>query len=445
MEGFDVEKIQDALAANRALQCTIQAELRRLRDTKRDNRLRAAALVEQVLSTQKKQSAGPSMTVPAVEKSTSSQWKHRFFEDDNAEDGTNIAPALYDNSAAPAGGIRRSDFYRRLRPPWTTKESKQLVKTVKSAVAAKFAVDELYDRVASALKPPLPGNTNGGVLRRTPEECRIEYIRQCERPLTKIEIQKLESFVAATAESSTTAGGGGGGGEEVDWIATADQMSVGRAVPCSPFQCLAAWKKKIENGRSKKRKSTTATTTWTPAEDQLLLKFMLAAGPQLLLDTNHPFLVQRGSLCQELLPDKTKRQILDRIHSSSLNPKLAEGDWTDDEERKLTILMKVYGGDLLAASTHLARAPKAVSDKWQRTLNPEYLTGPFSKDDDARLVLMIRSQPELGWRDIARQHFPQRHPQRLMNRWLELATDQDLIAREQITRKRSRQQKTNKF
>jgi Myb-like DNA-binding domain len=441
MEGLDAEKIQDALAANRALQSTIEAELRRLRETQRDNRLRAAALVDQMLSAQKKQSNGPSMTVPAVEKSTSSQWKHRFFEDDNAEDGTNIAPALYDGSAAP-GGTRRSDFYRRLRPPWSTKESKQLVKTVKSAVAANFAVDELYDRVASALKPPLLGNNGGAPLRRTPEECRIEYLRQCETPLTKIEIQKLESFVAEAAESSTTARGGGGG--EVDWIATADKMSVGRAVPCSPFQCLAAWKKKIENGH-KKRKSTAATTTWTPAEDQLLLKFMLAAGPQLLLDTNHPFLGQRGSLCQEILPDKTKRQILDRIHSSSLNPKLAEGDWTDDEERKLTVLMKVYGGDLLAASTHLARAPKAVSDKWQRTLNPEYLTGPFSKDDDARLVLMIRSQPELGWRDIARQHFPQRHPQRLMNRWLELATDQDLIAREQITRKRSQQQKTKKF
>jgi hypothetical protein len=436
MEGFDVDKVQAALAANRTLQGTIQAELLRLQQAKHENRLRAAALVEQYLAARLERSSAEPSIVPAAHHS--GRWKHRFFEDDHG----NTAPTIYDGGADP----ERRDFFRRQRPPWSTKESKHLVKTVQSAIAANFPANERYDRVAGVLKPPPPSSTENAAVarRRTAEECRIEYVRQCEKPLNKIEIQKLESLVAAASAAEAEADSSSSSAEgAVDWIATAATMSVGRAVPCSAFQCLAVWKK-IENGNNKKKKaSAAAPATWTPEEDRLLLKFILAAGPQLMLDVGHPLV--RGKLAREVFPDKSIRAIVDRMHSSSLNPKLAQGDWTDNEERKLIILMKMYGGDLQAASTHLARAPKAVSDKWQRTLNPEYLTGPFTKDDDAKLVMIVRSQPELGWRDIARQHFPERHPQRLMNRWLDLATDQDIIAREQKTRKRSRQQKTKRI
>ena len=131
---------------------------------------------------------------------------------------------------------------------------------------------------------------------------------------------------------------------------------------------------------------------------------------------------------------------------------MQRNDWSDYEERRLPICMKIYytpnpqdGFQLYCASTHCyGRSTKSVVDKWNRSINPAYTTKPFTNEEDEELLKVMRSvlgnhneiddaQKQLqhiGWVELSQTFFPHRHPQRLQSRWSELATDQDIINRE---------------
>jgi hypothetical protein len=67
-----------------------------------------------------------------------------------------------------------------------------------------------------------------------------------------------------------------------------------------------------------------------------------------------------------------------------------------------------------------------VSEKWERSLNPEYSTNPFSASEDLALMEAVRLSPDAGWTEISRL-FPSRHARTLANRWNELANSEDLL------------------
>jgi hypothetical protein len=124
-----------------------------------------------------------------------------------------------------------------------------------------------------------------------------------------------------------------------------------------------------------------------------------------------------------------------------LNPNLVHEAWTEDEERKLALCMKVYSDyacrpACFLAGAHLpARSPTSVADKWERSLNPVFSVEPFTKDEDEELLEVCRTNPTILWKELSDRYFTHRHPHRLMNRWSELATDQDILERcgDQIT------------
>jgi len=145
------------------------------------------------------------------------------------------------------------------------------------------------------------------------------------------------------------------------------------------------------------------------------------------------------TLLTNLITTKSKQKVFTRANISLLNPNIKHDRWSDAEERRLPILMKIYHEhnqssqpthDLFLTSTHYARSNKSVVDKWQRSLNPEYLARPFTPAEDAALLAAVRGNETIGWRELSQQHFPNRHPQRLMNRWSEIGSDQDILSRE---------------
>jgi hypothetical protein len=75
----------------------------------------------------------------------------------------------------------------------------------------------------------------------------------------------------------------------------------------------------------------------TPAEDQLLLQYMAASGPQFVVDGD-----AMVHIAAHLLPGRSRKQVLARVNQSILNPNLHRDAWSEEEERRLAICMKVY-------------------------------------------------------------------------------------------------------
>jgi hypothetical protein len=119
----------------------------------------------------------------------------------------------------------------------------------------------------------------------------------------------------------------------------------------------------------------------------------------------------------------------------------------------LCVLMKVYSqgphnyeqgeqtstssSPLYLASTHFHnRSTKAVSDKWNRSLDPAYSSRPFTPQEDAKLVQLVKQYPALGWTRLSMEHFSSRHGQRLAHRWTELADQDALVAQAKLVQSR---------
>lgn len=72
------------------------------------------------------------------------------------------------------------------------------------------------------------------------------------------------------------------------------------------------------------------------------------------------------------------------------------------------------------------RSSKAVSEKWDRSLNPAYTSKPFTPSEDKIVLEAVRQSPDAGWAELSKL-FTSRHPRSLNHRWNEIATEEDLL------------------
>jgi hypothetical protein len=432
---FDVATLQQAVICSRKLQITLLADLERIAARKAANRSQAAEYTRQLLLAQHvvvdataTTSSADSSTASAVD--SKRKWTRRFFVDAKGNE-----PGLNADTVRRRAMEGDSFFYHR-KPPWSKKESKDLLAAVAasrsnttttattqqaSATSEGSTID--FSNVASLLLGNRkPGSTS---LPRTPEECQIHH-RQLQETMqfSKQELQKLSEKVA---QASTP----------VDWDAIAESLS---RTECqrTAWDCLVAYHTKV-GAHSKSSKLQTTSSTWTVQEDELLLKFLAAAGPQAVVESKNALV--HYTILNQLLTTKSKKQIYSRANQSLLNPNLKRSEWSDEEERRLPIFMKIYHrpedeslamvvNPLFLASTHCyGRGTKSVVDKWNRSINPEYSSQPFTQQEDEALMRVMR-ETVLGWTELTQLHFPDRHPQRLQSRWSELASDQDILDRE---------------
>jgi hypothetical protein len=96
----------------------------------------------------------------------------------------------------------------------------------------------------------------------------------------------------------------------------------------TPWQCLLAYQTKLTNSRS---------SPWTRSEDEVLLKYVAAMGPQWVLT-----LGSAADLCAQVLPNRSPKQVLARANTTLVNPNFIHDVWSDEEERELVLCMKVY-------------------------------------------------------------------------------------------------------
>lgn len=404
--------LKDALESNLTLQSVIDAELKKIAKEKAENRRSAARLSRSSLECKTPASLPPP---PAPLNAGSRLWKRLYFV---GKDGSTPDP---NPDTVRRRELEAKTFLHYLQPPWSAKETKELQAVVKEMSMDKQQVatadnsstapttdDDGIDfvKVAEILKERSTLVAAESTQQpRTAQECRVRYEHNLEPkrvPFSKAESRKISEHVHLHNGYP-------------DWQVVADSLPNNRTA----WECLVAYQTKLRPAKH---------SDWTQQEDQLLLRYVAAAGPQFVVDGG-PMI----HLAARLMPDRSRKQILIRVNQSILNPNNSHDAWSDDEERLLALCMKVYSNTpngLYRASMHLKnRSNRSVADKWQRSLNPEYKIRPFTKEEDATLMQVARANPKMGWTELSRQYFRERHPQRLSARWSELANDQDILAR----------------
>jgi Myb-like DNA-binding domain len=477
-----------ALEANEAVEKAILQELQKLASQKAENRKKAAHLTHSLNSTLSSSTTDDDNKEPRKQEQQSSPldtkkkaleyvyrpWHRVFFSD-----GKSIPEPNADTVRRQT--VANNTLFYHTNPPWLAKESKvlldlvvvqqkqqkqqqQKLKSRRRQATTTTKID--FEQVARELQQranQARGNNasfpSATAKPRSALECEVEFNRQVHDKNNKKGSKKKNAMLSSSemiskAISSVTptsaaaaAAAAPSTRQGVDWQAVAVWLHEHEKIQTSAWECFAEHQKAR---RRRKQNENGITEPWTVQQDEVLLKYVAAMGPQALVDghgMNH--------LLIRLLPNKTKSQILNRINHSLLNPTLRHDAWSGDEERLLTVCMKMYSDTttnnndaaadpkiiekqaLYLAGTHLPhRATASVLHKWHRTLNPDYDTGPFTKAEDAKLLQVLRTSTEttatphqLGWKELAQRHFPNRHSHRLMNRWSEIASNDDIIAR----------------
>lgn len=130
--------------------------------------------------------------------------------------------------------------------------------------------------------------------------------------------------------------------------------------------------------------------TWTPEEDIALIKAVQENG------------AKNWKKIAESVPGRTYVQCLHRWQKV-LNPNLVKGPWTEEEDRKVIELVNIHGPrkwELIAS--HLpGRIGKQCRERWKNHLDPSIKKGNWEPQEDE---LILRFQSRLGnkWATIAK-------------------------------------------
>lgn len=333
-----IKSIESAIECNLQLQTELARRLSMIAEKKASNRRLASRVTAQVVSTWNELDClktPPDVT--SVPKNTSSnrkknsdepsndskkiyvgkkwkfdpyrKWTRRFFVD---PEGSIPEP---NDDIVKRRKLEEGKFFFHTCPPWSKKEEQTLVSIVTNMMkkCEKSFEDLEFDQVASALEERMKTvdkNSPATAKPRSGVECRLKYADAVKKtPFTKAQsIKILEQVHLHNGAPS--------------W------PEVAAGVDRSTWECLTTYMTKLSSSRGQ---------PFTPAEDELLLKIVAAAGPQFVLNTGIA-----ADLAARFFPDRSPKQVLSRLNGSLVNPNFAREVWSDEEERRLVLLMKVY-------------------------------------------------------------------------------------------------------
>lgn len=85
----------------------------------------------------------------------------------------------------------------------------------------------------------------------------------------------------------------------------------------------------------------------------------------------------------------------------TLDPTIQHGLWTEDEDAKLRSAVAVYGNSWTeVAEVIQGRTNEQCRDHWSDKLNPNVAKGRWTNDEDRRLLEAVESVGEGNWKAV---------------------------------------------
>lgn len=97
---------------------------------------------------------------------------------------------------------------------------------------------------------------------------------------------------------------------------------------------------------------------------------------------------------------------------------LGKTRWTREEDEKLKKLVELHGSEdwKLIASSLTNRTDVQCQHRWQKVLNPELIKGPWTKEEDQRVIELVQKYGAKRWSVIAK-HLKGRIGKQCRERW----------------------------
>ncbi|XP_063545807.1 myb-related protein B isoform X2 [Cydia strobilella] len=103
--------------------------------------------------------------------------------------------------------------------------------------------------------------------------------------------------------------------------------------------------------------------------------------------------------------------------SSGSRKNINRGRWTKDEDKRLKMYVKMYNENWeLIASQFSDRSDVQCQQRWTKVVNPELVKGPWTKEEDEKVVELVQKYGPKKWTVIAR-HLKGRIGKQCRERW----------------------------
>lgn len=220
---------------------------------------------------------------------------------------------------------------------------------------------------------------------RTADECRLHWVnlqhpRISRAPWTPSEDADLARLASLHKERS--------------WSLIASELGTNRTA----LQCLQ--RHRIKHGGVR--------TRWTVQEDLSLREAVRRFGERNWQQVANALEGRSGQAC---------------LHRwlKALHPSIVRGRWGAEEDARLREAVQLYGlHNWVKVQSHVrGRTDMQCRERWMNVLDPAIDNGPFSAEEDARLLMLVERYGPGKWAEISKE-MPKRTDNILWRRWKSL-------------------------